>query len=110
MQLLYEYQSMMTSLAGMDASNASLYDGATALAEACLMAVRAHRRSKSARILVPAALNPTYRTVLRAIAGNQNLAFELLPYDARSGQTVAEGLDRYAGEDITALVIQQPNF
>src|SRR5512138_2991882 len=53
LQLLYEYQSMMTSLTGMDVSNASLYDGASALAEAALMAVRAHRRSKSARILVP---------------------------------------------------------
>ena len=61
LQLLYEYQSMMASLTGMEVSNASLYDGASALAEACLMAVRAHRKSKSARILVPAALNPTYR-------------------------------------------------
>jgi glycine dehydrogenase subunit 1 len=110
LQLLYEYQSMMTSLTGLDASNASLYDGATALAEACLMAVRAHRKSKAARILVPAALNPTYREVLQAIAGNQNLAFELLPYDAQGGQTTAASLDKYAGEDITALVIQQPNF
>ncbi|MDQ1310549.1 MAG: glycine dehydrogenase subunit 1, partial [Pseudomonadota bacterium] len=47
LQLLYEYQSMMSSLTGMAASNASLYDGATAVAEACLMAVRAHRKSKS---------------------------------------------------------------
>ena len=61
LQLLYEYQTMMASLTGMQVSNASLYDGASALAEACLMAVRAHRKSKSARILVPAALNPTYR-------------------------------------------------
>ena len=60
LQLIYEYQTMMASLTGMEVSNASLYDGASALAEACLMAVRAHRKSKSARILVPAALNPTY--------------------------------------------------
>src|SRR4029453_18541469 len=51
LQLLYEYQSMMASLTGMQVSNASLYDGASALAEACLMAVRANRKSKSARIL-----------------------------------------------------------
>ena len=110
LQLLYEYQSMMASLTGMDASNASLYDGATALAEACLMAVRAHRRSRSARILLPAALNPTYREVLRAIAGNQNLAFEQLPYDPQGGYTTIASLEKYRGEDITALVIQQPNF
>jgi glycine dehydrogenase subunit 1 len=110
LQLLYEYQSMMTSLTGMQASNASLYDGATALAEACLMAVRAHRKSKSARILLPVALNPRYRDTVQAVAGNQNLAFELLPYDARGGHTTLASLEKYRGQDITALVIQQPNF
>jgi glycine dehydrogenase subunit 1 len=110
LQLLYEFQSMMASLTGMEASNASLYDGATALAEACLMAVRAHRKSKSQHILVPAALNPAYRDVLHAIAGNQNLSFELLPYDAASGRTATAALEKHRGEDITALVIQQPNF
>jgi glycine dehydrogenase subunit 1 len=110
LQLLYEYQSMMTSLTGMEASNASLYDGATALAEACLMAVRAHRKSKSARILLPASLNPTYRDVLEAIAGNQKLAFELLPYDLQGGHTTLASLEKYRGQDVTALVIQQPNF
>jgi glycine dehydrogenase subunit 1 len=110
LQLLYEYQSMMASLTGMAASNASLYDGATALAEACLMAVRAHRKSKSQRILVPTAVNPTYRQVLQAIAGNQNLAFDLLPYDDTGGHTTVTSLEKYRGSDITALVIQQPNF
>jgi glycine dehydrogenase subunit 1 len=110
LQLLYEYQSMMSSLTGMAASNASLYDGATAVAEACLMAVRAHRKSKSQRVLVPAALNPAYRDVLHSIAGNQNLAFELLPYDPKGGQTTVSSLEKYRGQDITALVIQQPNF
>ncbi len=110
LQLLYEYQSMMSSLTGMAASNASLYDGATAVAEACLMAVRAHRKSKSQRVLVPAALNPAYRDVLHSIAGNQSLAFELLPYDPKGGQTTVASLEKYRGADITALVIQQPNF
>jgi glycine dehydrogenase subunit 1 len=110
LQLLYEYQSMMASLTGMEVSNASLYDGASALAEACLMAVRAHRRSKSQRILLPVALSPHYRQVLKALAGQQNLAFELLPYDARSGRTALAGLEQHAGHDITAVVIAQPNF
>jgi glycine dehydrogenase subunit 1 len=110
LQLLYEYQSMMASLTGMAVSNASLYDGATALAEACLMAVRAHRKSRSQRILLPAALDPTYRRVLQTIAGNQNLSFDLLPYDAGGGHTTSATLEPYLGQDITALVIQQPNF
>ena len=110
LQLLYEYQSMMASLTGMAASNASLYDGATALAEASLMAVRTHRKSKSQRILVPAAVNPTYRHVLQSVAGNQNLAFDVLPYDADGGHTTVASLEKYRGADITALVIQQPNF
>ena len=110
LQLLYEYQTMMASLTGLDVSNASLYDGASGLAEACLMAVRANRKSKSQRILVPAAVNPTYRDVTHAICGNQNLAFESVPFDARSGQTVLAALDQYRGQDITAVVVQQPNF
>jgi hypothetical protein len=46
---------------------------------------------------------------VRAVAGNQNLAFELLPYDPRGGQTVLAELEKYRGQDITAVVIQQPN-
>lgn len=110
LQLLYEYQSMMASLTGMQVSNASLYDGASALAEACLMAVRAHRKSKSARILVPAALNPTYVEVARAITEGQNLKFDVLPYDTASGTLRTASLDAYRGQDITAVVVQQPNF
>jgi glycine dehydrogenase subunit 1 len=110
LQLLYEYQTMMASLTGMQVSNASLYDGASALAEACLMAVRAHRRSKSARILVPATLNPTYLKVARTITEGQNLKFDVLPYDLQRGTSQRSSLDAYAGQDITAVVIQQPNF
>jgi glycine dehydrogenase subunit 1 len=110
LQLVYEFQSMMTSLTAMQAANASLYDGASALAEACLMAVRANRRSKSARILLPASTNPTYRAVAAAIASNQNLSFEVLPCDARGGHLDVSALEPYRGQDVTALVIQQPNF
>lgn len=110
LQLLYEYQTMMASLTGMQVSNASLYDGASALAEACLMAVRAHRKSKSARILVPAAVNPTYLDVARAITEGQNLKFDVLPYEAASGTLTTASLDAYKGQDITAVVVQQPNF
>src|SRR6202020_623717 len=60
LQLIYEYQSMIARLTGMAVANASMYDGASAMAEASLMAVRAHRRSQSARILVPTTVHPHY--------------------------------------------------
>jgi glycine dehydrogenase subunit 1 len=110
LQLLYEYQTMMTRLTGMQVSNASLYDGASALAEAALMAVRAHRRSKSARILIPATVNPTYRAVANAITEGQSLKLDVLPYDTKLGTFAPTSLDDYKGQDITAVVIQQPNF
>ncbi len=110
LQLLYEYQTMIASLTGMQVSNASLYDGASGLAEASLMAVRAHRRSTSARILVPTTVNPVYRQVTQAIAGNQALNFEFVPYERSSGTTPVASLDPWRGHDVTAVVIQQPNF
>ncbi|MBB6094343.1 glycine dehydrogenase subunit 1 [Povalibacter uvarum] len=110
LQLLYEYQTMMASLTGMQVSNASLYDGASALAEACLMAVRANRKSKSARILVPTTVNPTYLEVSRAIAEGQQLTFETVAYTPGTGTTAASAFNAYSGQDITAVVIQHPNF
>ena len=110
LQLLYEYQSMIASLTGMQVSNASLYDGASAVAEASLMAVRVNRKSKSLRILVPTTVHPHYRRVANATASNQGLRFEEVPYSATEGRTLVESFAKYEGQDITALVIQQPNF
>ena len=108
LQLIYEYQTMITSLTGLDVSNASLYDGGSAVAEASLMAVRAHRKSKSQRILVPTTLNPSYRKVAVATAGGQGLRFEEIP--CPKGVLSVADLEKYRGEDIAAIVIQQPNF
>ncbi|MEK6708343.1 MAG: aminomethyl-transferring glycine dehydrogenase subunit GcvPA [Pseudomonadota bacterium] len=108
LQLLYEYQTMMASLTGMDVSNASMYDGASALAEAALMAVRSHKSSR--RILMPTTVHPIYRRVVRAIVKNQGIEVVEIPYCAECGHTLAESLAPYAGQDIAALVIPQPNF
>ncbi len=108
LQLLYEYQTMMASLTGMDVSNASMYDGATALAEAALMAVRSHKSSR--RILIPETVHPVYRKVARAIVSNQKIEIIEVPFDKASGQLLPESLAAYASEDIAALVIPQPNF
>ncbi len=109
LQLLYEYQSMMASLTGMDVSNASLYDGASALAEAVLMAVRANRKSKSKRILMPRTVHPDYRRVANNIVRNQGIVLEELDYDRNSGHIDPASLAADPG-DFTALVIPQPNF
>jgi glycine dehydrogenase subunit 1 len=110
LQLIYEYQTMMAKLTGMDVSNASLYDGASGLAEAALMAVRANRRSKSGRILVPKTVHPTYRKVLDSIVRSQGIEILELDYDATGGNTTLDSLSAFEDEDITAVVIPQPNF
>ena len=109
LQTIYEYQTMMTSLTGMDVSNASLYDGASALAEAALMAVRANRKSKSRRVLLAAGVNQLYQKVATAIAGEQGLSFDRLPLDVDSGRTSVDALAG-SGEAPVAVVIQQPSF
>ncbi len=110
LQLIYEYQTMMASLTAMEVSNASLYDGATAVAEACLMAVRINRRSRSLRILMPTTVHPHYRDVASNTTSNQGLRFESIPFNALQGRLSLDSLAAYAGADLTALVIQQPNF
>jgi glycine dehydrogenase subunit 1 len=110
LQLLYEYQTMMAGLTGLDVSNASLYDGASGLAEAVLMAVRGNRRSKSRRILIPTTVHPAYRRATHTIVHNQGIQLVEVPYCSDGGNMVPDSLTHYEGEDITALVIQQPNF
>jgi len=104
LQLIYEYQTMMTRLTGLDVSNASLYDGASALAEAVLMAVRSHKTSR--RVLVPKSVHPIYRSVVVTTVKNQGIELVELDYDAATGKTVLPAdPGSFAG-----LVIPQPNF
>jgi glycine dehydrogenase subunit 1 len=108
LQLLYEYQSMMTSLTSMDVTNASLYDGASALAEAVLMAVRAHKSAK--RVLVPATVHPMYRAVARTIVRDQHIELVEVPYCTECGHVIPAALQKFAGQDYAALVVPQPNY
>lgn len=110
LQLLYEYQTMIAELTGMDVANASMYDGATALAEAVLMAVRVNRQSESNRVLVAGTIHPLYRETVETIVRNQHIEVITLPFDLEQGVTALDTLKQYTGEDITALVIAQPNF
>jgi glycine dehydrogenase subunit 1 len=110
LQLTYEYQSMITALTDMDVSNASLYDGASALAEAVLMAVRGNRKSKSRRILLPRTVHPDYRRTADTIVSGQNIELVEVDYDRTSGTVQLDALKQAAGDDVTAVVIQQPGF
>lgn len=108
LQVLYEFQTMMASLTGMDVSNASLYDGASGLAEAVLMAVRANKNG-ARRILMPATVSPIYRSVVHSIVKLQGIELIEIPYDPATGTTDMKALDAHGGE-FSALVVPQPNF
>ena len=108
LQTIYEYQTMITGLTGLDASNASVYDGASALAEAALMAVRSNRTAKSRRVLFASGVNPVYRKVAVAIAGSQRLTFDRLLLDTKYGTANLDALNNQ--EAPVAVVIQQPSF
>jgi glycine dehydrogenase subunit 1 len=106
LQLIYEYQTMITRLTGMDISNASMYDGATAVAEAVLMAERSAKKGPR-RVLVPESLHPAYRKTMQAIIGLQGIEIVTLPCPSGA----LDPADVAAAEgDFTALIVPQPNF
>ncbi|HEV2614923.1 MAG TPA: aminomethyl-transferring glycine dehydrogenase subunit GcvPA [Gammaproteobacteria bacterium] len=99
LQLLYEYQTMMANLTGMEVSNASLYDGASGLAEAILMAVRLHKSSH--KILILNSLNPNYKKTVKTLVSPQNI--ECI-------ECTLENIKEHKNKDFAAIVISQPNF
>ena len=107
LQTIYEYQSMMAHLMAMDISNASLYDGASALAEAVLMAFRL-ARGKKTEILLPTTIHPLYRDVVKSIMAAHDIAFHEVPQ--KNGVIDKEALKKYDVKNIAAIVIPQPNF
>lgn len=109
LQVVYEFQSMIASLTAMDVSNASLYDGASGLAEAVLMSVRANRKAKSKRILMPKNVSSVYRQVVETIVKNQGITLELIDFQSDSGTIDMSQLTAQT-ESFAALVIPQPNY
>lgn len=110
LQLMYEFQSMMAHLTGMQVANASMYDGASALAEAILMAIRCQRQSTSKTVLLPKSLHPYYRQVVKSIVCQQQIDLIDIDINNSTGQIDQQQLDSFAADDITAMVIPQPNF
>jgi glycine dehydrogenase subunit 1 len=106
LQAIYEWQSYVALLTGLDVANASVYDGATALAEAVIMAVNATGRKA---VLVSAAVHPNYRAVLRTYAEGLDLVVDELPYGA-DGRTDLSSLEAaLADQRYAAVVVQSPN-
>jgi glycine dehydrogenase subunit 1 len=106
LQLIYEFQTMMTRLLQMDVANASVYDGATAMAEAILMAIRANKKNKSRRVLVAGDINPAYVEACQVIVRNQGIELKVESFNEDAGviERVAEP------GDFAALVVSYPNY
>jgi len=106
LQAIFEYQTMVSQLTGMEVTNASMYDGATAVTEAVLMA---HRARNAKRVLVAGTLHPFYRQVMDTYLRNFGVEIVTLPWN-RSGQVDPVELEQCLGDDVDAVVIQSPNF
>jgi len=104
LQAIYEYQSMICQLMDMEIGNASMYDGATALAEAAILSVGVNRKNK---VLVSPLINPTSLEVLQTYLSNRDIEIEMLAEE--NGRTLFENLDSKFSES-AALLVQSPNF
>jgi glycine dehydrogenase subunit 1 len=107
LQTLWEYQSFICELAGMDAANTSMYDGSSALGEAALMA---HRITGKKEIVIPRALHWERRAVLESYGMGPGLRLREVPYDLETGTMDLIALKRAVGEDTAAVYAENPNF
>ena len=106
LQAMFEFQTMMTQLTGMDVSNASLWDGSTATTEAALMAMRVTQRH---RVIMARTIHPEYRQIIRTYSQNQNVELAEVPYET-SGQIGLSQLESAVDSHTAAVVVQSPNF
>jgi glycine dehydrogenase subunit 1 len=107
LQAIFEYQTLMCQLTGMEVSNASMYDGASSLAEAVLMA---HRITKRKKVLLSQAVHPEYRRVIQTYIDPDQQEIVPVPYQKKEGRTDEKILFDLLKEDVSAVVIQSPNF
>ncbi len=106
LQTIFEFQTLVCQLTGMEVANASMYDGSTALAEAVLMAERVTKRSK---VVSSAAVHPQYLEVVQTYVQHAGIHLELATFDEQSGQSGASLADA-VDDQTAALVVQSPNF
>jgi glycine dehydrogenase subunit 1 len=107
LQAIFEFQTMIAELTGMDVANASMYDGSTGAAEAVMMAVRVTGRHKA---LVAATVHPEYREVLATYAKHQGLPSTLVGYDRETGRVDLVALEAAVTGETAAILVQSPNF
>ncbi|MCS5712562.1 aminomethyl-transferring glycine dehydrogenase subunit GcvPA [Candidatus Berkiella aquae] len=112
LQLMWEYQTMMASLMGMEISNASLYDGASALAEAVLMGIRSKSKEVKPCVWIASNIHPFYRQVLHTILKPHAIPVKEIAYDPTHGVVTLEALETQWQQEksLTVLVMGQPNF
>ena len=106
LQVIFEFQTLISQLTGMDIANASLYDGASGAAEAVLMAQRLKDRPK---VLIPRTLHPHYRRVIQTYVENLEIEIEEFKY-AETGEADLEDLKNKLDERTFAVLVQSPNF
>jgi len=106
LQAIFEFQTMVCQLTGMDVANASMYDGSTGLAEAVLMAERVTRRAK---VIVSSAVHPQYLEVVRTYVQHAGIELQQADIDPATGQSSAASFDSI-DEETAAIVVQSPNF
>jgi len=104
---IFEFQTMVAQLTGMDVANASMYDGSTAVPEAGMMAARITRRD---RLLVAHSLHPEYRQVLDTYYRHQSLPSDTVAYDPQTGQLDLADLEAKLSSEVAAVLVQSPNF
>jgi glycine dehydrogenase subunit 1 len=107
LQAIFEFQTMICELTGMDVANASMYDGSTGAAEAVMMASRITGRSHS---VVAATVHPEYREVLATYAQHQGLPSSVVGYDAETGRVDLAALEAAITTDTACVLVQSPNF
>jgi glycine dehydrogenase subunit 1 len=107
LQVIFEFQTHVSRLTGMPIANASMYDAASALAEAVLMASKVTRRNK---VLYPANLNPRYMEVVKCYVAGQEIELEQIPYDAAGGDIDAASLLPRLDKDTAGVLVQTPNY
>lgn len=105
LQAIFEFQTMICELTGMDVANSSMYDGGTALAEAALLAAGQRKKKK---VLVSQTVHPETRDVLKTYAKGQNVEVVEIPY--RNGVTDVEALKEMMNAEVASVIVQHPNF